>query len=274
MAQFSCIIVAGGSGSRMQADRKKAFIELADEPLVLHTARAFKSVSGIAEMVVVLPADELKQLTASDSANVDTSKLPQEAERLAFQLQEAGVTHLVVGGARRQDSVLNGLWATSPDSDYVMVHDAARPFVTSDELQSLMQRTVETGAAILAHPVRDTLKAVAVDKGIEKTVSRNGLWAAQTPQAFGRQALLDAFKHHNSANVTDDAEMFALAGGRCSVVQGSAQNFKITTPEDLQMAEALIVMRSVRDGDIRPASAIFRRIPGGDTIFDVEPPKS
>ena len=108
---------------------------------------------------------------------------------------------------------------------------------------------------------------------IEKTVSRAGLWAAQTPQAFERQALLDAFKKHNAQDVTDDAELFALAGGTCAVVQGSAQNFKITTPEDLQMAEALIVMRSARQGDIRPASVIFRRLPGGETVFDLEPPK-
>lgn len=272
MADFSCVIVAGGTGSRMQADRKKAFIELADEPLLLHTVRAFAGVDGIAEVIVVLPAAELKQITATDEANVELVNLPKSAERLAFQLRENGVTRAVVGGARRQDSVLNGLWATSPDSKYVMIHDAARPFVSDEELQRLMARTRETGAAILAHPVRDTLKRATAEQVIEATVQRSGLWAAQTPQAFERKKLLEAFQKHNAVDVTDDAELVALSGGSCALVKGSAQNFKVTTPEDLQIAEALIVMRSARAGDIRPASVIFRRLPGGETVFDLEPP--
>ena len=274
MADFSLVIVAGGSGSRMKADRKKAFIELGDEPLLLHTLRAFHKAPEIGEVVVVMPADVLAALTGGDEANVELAKVDgKQADVLLLKLADAGVTRIVVGGARRQDSVLNGLWASSDKFEYVMVHDAARPFVSHEDLAALAARTRETGAAILAHPVRDTLKRVQTDKLIIETVSRSALWGAQTPQAFNRDALMAAFKAHNKSDVTDDAEIYALVGGKCSVVQGRSLNFKITTPEDLEVAEALLALRAARNGDIRPASAIFRKLPGAETIFDLERPE-
>lgn len=271
MPDFSVVIVAGGSGSRMKADRKKAFIELAGEPLILHTAKAFQGVEGVGEILVALPGREMQAVTGADAPVFDLAKLPEKADALGFGLRLSGVERVVAGGARRQDSVLNGLRATDENLPYVMIHDGARPFVTPEELGALMARTRETGAAILAHPVRDTLKRVKPDKTISETVPRGGLWGAQTPQAFKRQALLDAFSVHNEKDVTDDAAMYALNGGKCSVVLGGATNQKITTPEDLEVAEALLALRAARAGDIRPASAIFRQLPGGDTIFDVEP---
>lgn len=273
MADFSLVIVAGGSGSRMQSDRKKAFIELADEPLLLHTARAFQGVRDIGDTIVVLPQAELKDLTGEE-ASFRLKQVDINSHPLLHQLKDAGVKRLVVGGPRRQDSVLNGLWAAEDSLEYVMIHDAARPFVSGDDLTSLMDTTRTTGAAILAHPVRDTLKRVEFDKTISETVSRAGLWAAQTPQAFRRKELLKAFEKHNRQDVTDDAEMFALGGGKCSVVLGSAMNFKITTPEDLEVANALLAVREARQGNIRPASAIFRKLPGGGTIFDIDPRQS
>ncbi|MBZ0137722.1 MAG: 2-C-methyl-D-erythritol 4-phosphate cytidylyltransferase [Planctomycetes bacterium] len=270
MADFSLVIVAGGSGSRMQSDRKKAFIELADEPLLLHTARAFQDVSDIGDRVIVLPKAELADLTGEE-ASFELTKLGINSHPLLHQLKDVGVTRLVVGGPRRQDSVLNGLWATSDKLEFVLVHDAARPFVTGEDLASLMDTTRRTGAAILAHPVRDTLKRVEFDKNVSETVTRAGLWSAQTPQAFRRKDLLKAFETQNKKDVTDDAEIYALNGGKCAVVLGGAMNFKITTPEDLEVAEALLALKSARSGDIRPASAIFRKLPGGATIFDVDP---
>ena len=255
----------------MQADRKKAFIELAERPLVVHTAWAFKGVADIGDVVVVLPAAELKALTGSE-ASFDMKDASARSATHVLQLRDAGVKRLVVGGPRRQDSVLNGLWATNEKLDYVMVHDAARPFVTHAEVRALTERTRKSGAAILAHPVRDTLKR-ADGKLIKETVSRASLWSAQTPQAFRRKELLAAFTKFNKQDVTDDAEIYALNGGKCEVVQGSALNFKITTPEDLEQAEALVALRAAKTGDIRPASAIFRKLPGGNTIFDLEPPQ-
>lgn len=270
MADFSVVIVAGGSGSRMKADRKKAFIELFGEPLILHAAKAFGGLEGVGDVIAVLPADELTALTGSDSAQFDLADLSEDADAVAFGLRVAGVRRLVAGGPRRQDSVLNGLKATKPGLPFVMIHDGARPFVTGEELQALMETTRRTGAAILAHPVRDTLKRVELDKTITTTVSRAGLWAAQTPQAFRREELIEAFAQHGHETVTDDAAMYALAGGVCSVVLGGAANIKITTPEDLEIAEALLALRAARSGDTRPASAIYRRL-SGDTIVDLDP---
>jgi 2-C-methyl-D-erythritol 4-phosphate cytidylyltransferase len=269
MNDFSVIIVAGGSGSRMGLATKKALIEVAGAPLVVHSARAFTQVPGIGEIIVLLPADVM-QAIAGDEANVAVADLPPDAPSPVPGLRAAGVARLVVGGPRRQDSVLNGLWACDSKLPYVMIHDAARPFVTEPDLVALMDKTRATGATILAHPVRDTIKQVDGEV-ITGTVDRSTLWSAQTPQAFRREQLMKAFQRFNSRNVTDDAAMAALAGIDCAVVHGGAANFKVTTPEDLELAEALLAMRAARNGDIRPASAVFRQIHGGETVFDLKP---
>lgn len=268
MNDFSVVIVAGGSGSRMQAPTKKALLEIAGAPLVVHSARAFSGVPGVAEVIVVLPADEMGRL-AGAKPHVGIMDVP-DAPIVIHQLAAVGVTRLAAGGRRRQDSVLNGLQACDKRLPFAMIHDAARPFVTAAELTRLMQKTRETGAAILAHPVRDTLKRVEGET-ITANVERANLWGAQTPQAFRREDLLKAFARFNAQDVTDDAAMAALAGIVCAVVQGNASNFKITTPEDVEVAEALLALRAARQGEFRPASAIFRKIPNSETIFDVRP---
>lgn len=265
---FALIIVAGGSGSRLAQPQKKAFVELAGAPLLEHTLRAFRGLPGLAETVIVMPGEELQAHTGHDT-RAETAKLPKHATDFARTLGGLGATRFVVGGRRRQDSVLNGLWATG-ELPFVMIHDAARPFVTQDELLRLMAATRRHGAAILAHPVRDTLKRVT-DGTIVETVNRSELWAAQTPQAFRRDTLIHALQKHNRVDLTDDAAAVALDGISCQVVPGSAGNFKLTTPEDIELAEALLALRAAMSGDVRPASAVFRKI-GSQTIFDVQPP--
>ena len=131
----------------MQSDRKKAFIELADEPLLLHTARAFQGIKDMGDTVIVLPKAELKDLTGEE-ASFELKKVDINSHPLLHQLKDVGVKRLVVGGPRRQDSVLNGLWATDEKLEYVLVHDAARPFVSGDDLSALMDisrmRTLKT----------------------------------------------------------------------------------------------------------------------------------
>lgn len=261
---FSLIIVAGGSGSRMRSPTKKAFIELGGEPLVLQTARVFHGLPGVGMTVVVFPQAELAQQTGESGNVVDIRKPPRKASQLVRDLSAAGVQRLVAGGARRQDSVLNGLNATEPKLPFVMIHDAARPFVFPNELMNVMAKTRASGAAMLAHPVRDTLKRVEGDV-IRDNVDRAQLWAAQTPQCFRRDQLLAAFAKHNTKDVTDDAAMAALDGVICHVVVGSGLNFKITTAEDMEMAEALLKAKN--------ASAIFTRLPDNETIFDLGPGK-
>ncbi|MBE7491575.1 MAG: 2-C-methyl-D-erythritol 4-phosphate cytidylyltransferase [Planctomycetes bacterium] len=261
---FSLVIVAGGSGSRMRNPTKKAFLELGGEPLVLQTARVFHGLPGIGMAVVVFPADEMAAQTGETGPVVDIRKPPRKAGQLVRDLAAAGVHRVVAGGARRQDSVLAGLRATDARLPFVMIHDAARPFVLPNELVNVMAKTRACGAAMLAMPVRDTLKRVRGD-AIADNVDRADLWAAQTPQCFRRDALLAAFERHNARDVTDDAAMAALDGVVCHVVAGSGLNFKITTSEDLQLAEALLKAKN--------ASAIFTRLPDSETIFDLGPGK-
>jgi len=259
---YSLVIVAGGSGSRMRVPQKKAFLELGGVPLVLQTARVFHGLPGVGVRVVVFPQAELAQQTGESGSVVDIRKPGRKASALVRDLAAAGVSRLVAGGARRQDSVLAGLNATDPKLPFVMIHDAARPFVFPNELTNVMAKARAFGAAMLAHPVRDTLKRVEGDT-IRDNVDRTNLWAAQTPQCFRRDQLLASFAKHNAKDVTDDAAMAALDGVVCAVVVGSGLNFKITTTEDMELAEALIKAKN--------ASAIFTRLPDNETIFDLGP---
>lgn len=259
---FSVVIVAGGSGSRMNSGTKKAFIELGGDPMVLHSARVFGALPEVGQVIVVLPGPELVNETGESGEVVSIDPPPKKATTLIRSLMRAGVARLVAGGERRQDSVLNGLKATDPKLPYVMIHDAARPFITPGDLKAVAARTRETGAAMLAHPVRDTIKRVAGD-AVRETIERAPLWAAQTPQCFKRDVLLDAFEKHGKKDVTDDAALAALDGVQCHVVKGSPLNFKITTPEDMELAEALLRTRN--------ASATFKRLPDSETIFDLGP---
>lgn len=269
MFDFSVVIVAGGAGTRMKAAAPKAMLEVAGAPIVVHAAALFAEVPGVSEIIVVLPAEQMAEF-AGGKSDVAVADIPFDASPLISALRLHGVSRVVAGGARRQDSVLNGLRACDAALPYVMVHDAARIFVSPHEMESLMRKTRETGAAILAHPVRDSLKIVESEL-IQSGVDRSRLWAAQTPQGFHRETLIGAHEAHHSRDVTDDASVAALAGVACAVVQAGATNFKITTPEDLELAEALLVLRAARNGDIRQASAVFRKIPGGDTLFDLTP---
>jgi 2-C-methyl-D-erythritol 4-phosphate cytidylyltransferase len=259
---FSVVIVAGGAGERMKANTKKAFMELAGDPMVLHSARVFGAMPEVGQLIVVMPGPELVNETGESDEVVSIESPPKKATTLVRSLMRAGVTRLVAGGPRRQDSVLNGLRATDPALPFVMIHDAARPFVAPGDLKAVAAKTRECGAAMLAHPVRDTVKRVSGDT-IRETIDRTPLWAAQTPQCFRREVLLQAFERHGRKDVTDDAALAALDGVQCHVVQGSAQNFKITTPEDMELAEALLRSRN--------ASATFKRLPDSETIFDLGP---
>ncbi len=276
MTDFSLIIVAGGSGTRMQSATKKPFLEIGGRPMLEHTCRAFSGIQ-FAETTVVLPPDEIKRMTNQDAAIVELSAT-RAGNELVESLRELGVTRFVAGGERRQDSVCNGVKASR--GEFVIIHDAARPFVRRDHIEAVMARTRDVGAAILATPVRDTLKRVDAKGHINGTVDRAQLWAAQTPQATRRKDWLAAFEKFGTQDVTDDAALIELMGLPCAVVTGDAGNFKVTTPDDLVMAERLMgprpratSMRLSSGGrSTRPQSAIFRELPSADTIINVSPP--
>jgi 2-C-methyl-D-erythritol 4-phosphate cytidylyltransferase len=144
---------------------------------------------------------------------------------------------VVDGGAERADSIQNALARVKPDIEYVAVHDAARPCIANEWITKVFDEAQRTAAAILAIPVGGTLKRVSANRTIEETVSREKLWEAQTPQVFRRELLLEAYAKRDGFTATDDAQLVERIGHAVSVVQGSAINVKITTREDLRLAE-------------------------------------
>ena len=221
------IIVAAGESRRM-AGADKIFVPVLGRPVISYSLKVFHDSPEIDAIVLVLSSD-----------NVDRGR----------QLLEANSWHKVidvcVGGDRRQDSVRNGL-ERLPDVEWVIVHDGARPVIDSDMLATGLVEVRGTGAALAAIPVNDTIKAVDPDGLVQETLDRDRLWSAQTPQVFRRRHLVDAHRRVTE-DVTDDAAMIERIGGTARIFMGSRHNIKITTSEDLTVAEA--ILRSRASGD-------------------------
>ena len=225
------IIAAAGSSSRMGTGVDKQFVILAGKPVLWHTINVFKQLPQIHQILVTVS--------------------PGNAERVAALLQQTLADipwQIVPGGAERQDSVRNALQLVSPSVALVLVHDGARPFVEPECVLKSMQAAAETGAAVVAVPVKDTIKLADAAGGVKQTLDRSSLWQVQTPQTFRRELLLKAHEQAAAAGVvaTDDAALVEWAGGSVSLVRGTYYNFKVTTPEDLVLAEAVAAERSGR----------------------------
>lgn len=216
----AAVIPAGGGGTRMGGPRRKQYLELAGVPVLVRAIRPFLEHPAFEWVVVALPADEVAHPPVPLPAGVG----------------------VVVGGATRGDSVRAALDAVPPEADLVFVHDAARPLLDRTVLERVLDAAVGGVGAIAALPVADTLKRVGNGRAITATVPREGLWAAQTPQAFPRAVLVDAYARAAAEGIeaTDDAALVERYGGRVVVVEGSSRNIKVTRPEDLALAEALL----------------------------------
>jgi 2-C-methyl-D-erythritol 4-phosphate cytidylyltransferase/2-C-methyl-D-erythritol 2,4-cyclodiphosphate synthase len=224
----TAIIAAGGSGSRVGSSVPKQFLLLGDQTTVLEQSlAAFLSHGGVAEVVVALPA---------------------QAPPLAPHPR----LRTVLGGARRQDSVASAFDAVSTSSDIVLIHDAARPFVSADLITRSIAAAVEHGAAIVAVPVTDTVKQMTMENGkrvIAGTIPRESIYLAQTPQAFRREVLAQAVAlGRGGAAATDEAALAELAGFPVHIVEGTVENVKITTAADLDRARSSLSATHVRSG--------------------------
>ncbi|MCY4559631.1 MAG: 2-C-methyl-D-erythritol 4-phosphate cytidylyltransferase [Chloroflexi bacterium] len=217
------VVVAAGRSSRM-GGTDKTFADILGAPLITHTLRRIAASDVVDRIVLVVAADAVPDVEMM----VRDSDIPKIAEVCA-------------GGARRQDSVLAGLVAMG-QRQWVAIHDGARPCVSADILERALDEVRGSGAAIAAVPVKDTIKVVGDQQFISGTPDRSTLWAAQTPQAFDYQTLLDA---HRAAEVeyTDDAAMVEAAGHRVTVFWGDYHNLKVTTPEDLDIVSLLLGRR-------------------------------
>ncbi|HEV7225160.1 MAG TPA: 2-C-methyl-D-erythritol 4-phosphate cytidylyltransferase [Pirellulales bacterium] len=221
MANFAVIMPAAGASSRFKDKHyKKPFAPLAGRAVWLHAAERFLHRPDVKQLVMVISAEDREDFDFKFSANVTILGID-----------------VVEGGKERADSIERALARVKPDVDFIAVHDAARPCLADEWIGRVFEAAEKSGAAILAVPVAATLKRVGADRAITETVSREGLWEAQTPQVFRRQLLLDAYAKRGSFVATDDAQLVERIGQAVTVVQGSPINLKITTQEDLRLAE-------------------------------------
>ncbi|SFS95507.1 2-C-methyl-D-erythritol 4-phosphate cytidylyltransferase [Paenibacillus sp. 453mf] len=216
---WGAVIVAAGRGTRMGYAESKQFLLLQDKPIFIHTLEVFSRVSRIKEMIVVTGA-------------ADVARCEEWIKRFGLGIQ----VRVTAGGSERQDSVYAGLKELT--SDYVLVHDGVRPFVTPELIENCMDAAMEHGAALLAVPVKDTIKQVNEEGIIMSTPDRRSLWSIQTPQAFRLSALLEAHERAKQEKFlgTDDAMLLERLGKQVKVVEGRYTNIKITTPDDLDYA--------------------------------------
>jgi 2-C-methyl-D-erythritol 4-phosphate cytidylyltransferase len=211
----------------MLSGLNKQYLELAGQPILARTLRLFDDHPSVDGIWLIVPAAELVYCRT------------EVIERFGF----SKIRGIITGGAERQDSVRNGLRAClAAPEDLVLIHDGARPLLNRDLIDLVSRAALNSGAAVVGAPVKDTIKQVGDDRTIVTTPPRASLWQAQTPQAFRYEIILAA--HERAAKEgyrgTDDASLVEWIGGKVVMVEGDYRNLKITTPEDLVLARALL----------------------------------
>lgn len=229
MGKLGVVVVAAGTGSRMRSSVSKQYLLLQGKQIIIHTLEVFQSIDHVDEIVLVVGKQDV-----------------QAGQNIVEQHQLSKVKKVIDGGDERQSSVYKGLQGLSDEIEWVMVHDGVRPFVTENNIIQLFKQTLETGAAVLAVPVKETAKMVNEEGVIEFTPDRSKLWSIQTPQAFRLNLLLEAHRQASDENFlgTDDSVLVERIGIPVHIVQGEYTNIKITTPDDLLWAEFLLKERN------------------------------
>ena len=219
------VIVAAGTGSRMNMGINKQFIKLEGKEIIAYTIEKFYNTSNIEDIVVVVKEDESEFFKKEilDKYNFKNVKI-------------------AYGGKERQDSVYNGLKLLDEKCDVVLIHDGARPFVSDKIIDKSIEEAKEHKAIVVGVPVKDTIKVIDNDKNIVDTPNRNVLWAVQTPQTFDYNILIDAYKDafKNKFYGTDDAMLVERIGYKVKMLEGSYNNIKITTQEDLNVGSQIL----------------------------------
>jgi len=245
----TAIIAAGGRGLRFGAVEPKQLLRVDGRPILERSVTAFVTHPAVHEVIVALPAE----LAADPPAYLRDASKP---------------LHVVAGGARRQDSVANAFGVASKESDIIVVHDAARPFVTADVIARTIAAARETGAAVAAVAASDTVKRARREDGavVAETLPRETIFLAQTPQAFRREVLADALKVADAA--TDEASLAERAGHSVQIVDGDPTNIKITTADDLPIAEAIARRGApARTGRAGTGYDLHRLVPGRPLVL-------
>lgn len=228
----SVVIVAAGAGTRMRMSTRKPYLDLVGRPILFHTLDRFRGLDGVREIVLVVAPGDVDRVSDGWGA----------------ELTALGVSRVIAGGAERADSVALGVDATTHETELVAIHDGVRPFVSRPQLRAVLAAAHRHGGAILAVPVRDTIKLARAELNrdivIENTVDRERLWAAQTPQVFRASLLRAAIESWRMEPfpVTDDASLVERLSTSpdfhgVALVPGASTNLKITSPDDLPLAE-------------------------------------
>lgn len=226
MDKMIAIILAAGQGKRMNSQLSKQFILLQGMPTIVHTLRVFQAAEEIDSCILVCGSGEEGFYRPEALHNFGITKLVQ----------------VITGGLERQDSVYCGLAKVPSECSYVMIHDGARPLITVDAISRVAEAVKTTGAVTVGVPVKDTIKRTDVGGFIIETLPRERLWHVQTPQAFRRELIVSAHKQAKTAGFygTDDASLVERLGGAVKIIPGSYENLKITTPEDIIVAETIL----------------------------------
>jgi len=222
----TAILLAAGRGRRMKSGLSKPLAKLAGRPAIAYSLKALSAHTKIKQVIIVVNKNNYEGIL-----------------QLAGSKGYSKVSKIIEGGERRQDSLGCGLRALDRRTDTVLIHDAARPFIGRKIITDCLNEAQKSGAAVAGVPVKATIKKSIGVKGqglrVKETIDRKGLWEIQTPQVFKKDLILKAFKKFGMNDVTDDAALIEKLGRRVKIVEGSYFNIKITTPEDLVLAEAI-----------------------------------
>lgn len=222
----SVIIAAAGMSNRMGSKINKQFIAIDNKPILAHTLEKFDKCKYIDEIIVVSKEEEVEYCRK------------EIVKKYGFKK----VTNIVRGGKERQDSIYNGIMALNEKTDIVLTHDGARPFIRTESIEAGILGVIEYGACVIGVPVKDTIKVIDPNKVVHHTPKRDLLWAAQTPQCFWADLLKQGYEYAIDEGIvgTDDSSLVEKIGQPIKMIMGSYDNIKITTPEDLIIADSFI----------------------------------
>ncbi len=230
---ITAIVLAAGKGLRLKSKTSKPLIKIGSKPAIVYSLETLNKHPFVKDIIVV-----------TNASNVPSIKQIKQKYKIGK------IRAFVLGGKQRKDSVYNGLIAVNSKSDFILVHDSARPFINSKCVSKVIARARHTGAAILGVPVKAAIKKIKnqnpvgtglapVRNIVAETLDRNELWEIQTPQVFRKDLILEAYKKFGNLEATDDAFLVEKLGAKVEVVMGSYENIKITTREDLGWANAI-----------------------------------
>ena len=222
----SVIIAAAGMSNRMGSKINKQFIAIGGKPILAHTIEKFEKSRYIDEIILVAKEEEIEYCRKEIIRKYKFNK----------------VSNIIRGGKERQDSVYNGILALNEISNIILTHDGARPFVKIENIEDGIKGAVDYGACVIGVPVKDTIKIVEEENNIDNTPKRSLLWATQTPQCFLKNVLIDGYEKAIEVGYlgTDDSSLVERIGYNVKMIMGSYENIKITTPEDIILAESLL----------------------------------